>query len=144
VGRFHYLVRAVITDGDGVLLARQIGADNTFLPGGHIDFGEPAKSALWREIREETGLSVEIGEFLGAVEATWQDTDLNAEVNLFFAATLPSGTAGDVIRSKEAHLEFLWVQRSNLDSYNLLPAPMRRLIQEELKNTRAFWGSAME
>ena len=34
--KLHYLARALIVQGGMVLLARQIGAKNTFLPGGHI------------------------------------------------------------------------------------------------------------
>lgn len=40
-----------------VLLAQAIGEKNTFLPGGHIEFGESAKDALVREIEEELGLT---------------------------------------------------------------------------------------
>jgi hypothetical protein len=38
--KFHYLKPALIISGDYILLAREIGADNTFLPGGHV---EPVK-----------------------------------------------------------------------------------------------------
>ncbi|NLG84592.1 MAG: NUDIX domain-containing protein [Firmicutes bacterium] len=140
--RFHYLARAVITHGDLVLLARQIGASHTFLPGGHIEFGEPAKTALAREIFEETGLSVEVGDFLGAVEAVWeQGGHLNAEVNLIFMTFIPDLDVDTAVGSREGHLEFLWVPRKDVDSYNLLPVSMRKLVKREAHNTSAFWGS---
>ena len=50
--RFHYLARGVLFAEGRALLAHQKGAGNTFLPGGHIDPGEPAQSALIREIEE--------------------------------------------------------------------------------------------
>jgi len=37
-------------------------------PGGGLNFGEPAASCLQRELREETGLETEVGEFLFACE----------------------------------------------------------------------------
>jgi 8-oxo-dGTP diphosphatase len=39
---FHHLARGIIIDGDKVLLARAVGHKNTFLPGGHVEFGESA------------------------------------------------------------------------------------------------------
>jgi ADP-ribose pyrophosphatase YjhB (NUDIX family) len=58
--KFHYLVRALIISGDYILLAREIGTDNTFLPGGHVEQGESAEKALTCELEEETGHSASI------------------------------------------------------------------------------------
>ncbi|PJE64045.1 MAG: hypothetical protein COU90_04195 [Candidatus Ryanbacteria bacterium CG10_big_fil_rev_8_21_14_0_10_43_42] len=66
--QFHYRARAIITDGDYILLARAIGNGNTFLPGGHIELGEKAEEALVREIKEELGVDSTIRSFLDAVE----------------------------------------------------------------------------
>jgi 8-oxo-dGTP diphosphatase len=141
---FHYLARAVITSGALVLIARQIGANNTFLPGGHIEFGEPARNALHREVQEETGLSLEVGHFLGAIEAAWQqDERMHAEINLVFAAQLPGVDASSVIRSSEKHLEFLWIPGAEVDAWNLLPVPIRELARDPRREA-AFWGSTLE
>lgn len=145
MAKFHYLARGVIMHGDTVLLARQRGAGNTFLPGGHIEFGESAKSALAREIFEETGLVVEVGRFIGAVEATWKDAEeLHAEVNLVFESSIKSPNEASNINSREPHLEFLWVRTSEVDSFNLLPLSMRELVASGRKSTTAFWGSDLE
>jgi len=58
--KFHLIARAVILNGDSVLLARQKGMSNTFLPGGHINIGESAVTALKREIYEELGLELDV------------------------------------------------------------------------------------
>jgi hypothetical protein len=47
---FHHLARGILIKDDKVLLAQARGNANTFLPGGHIEFGESAKDALKREI----------------------------------------------------------------------------------------------
>ncbi|MHB1395098.1 MAG: NUDIX domain-containing protein [Clostridia bacterium] len=56
--KFHMIVRAVIISDYHILLAHQKGADNTFLPGGHIEIGESAVAALKREVREELDLEI--------------------------------------------------------------------------------------
>jgi ADP-ribose pyrophosphatase YjhB (NUDIX family) len=85
--KFHYLARAIIIIEGKILLANEIGSNYKFLPGGHIDFGESAPKALYRELIEETGLKFQINNFIGAIEHiwSWQEED-NAEINLLFEA----------------------------------------------------------
>ncbi len=54
----------MILNGDSVLLARQKGMSNTFIPGGHINIGESAVTALKREIYEELGLELDVEGYL--------------------------------------------------------------------------------
>jgi len=144
MAKFHYLARAVIFSGERVLLAHEIGAESTFLPGGHIGYGEPAKTALIREIKEETGVEVSVGRFLGAVEATWhQGEELHSEINLIFEAFSSEITHEKLIMSTEDHLEFIWVERMQVKSYNLLPETMQSLIENLSDENHAFWGSML-
>lgn len=63
---FEILSRAVIINGDKVLLANMRGKKRYFLPGGHVEFGETATAALVRELDEETTSSAySIGEPIG-------------------------------------------------------------------------------
>ena len=52
-------VRAIILDGDSVLLIRHSYVPGWHLPGGGVDKGETLLEAMKREVREEVGLSVE-------------------------------------------------------------------------------------
>jgi ADP-ribose pyrophosphatase YjhB (NUDIX family) len=140
------IARAVIVVDGRLLLARQKGGTRTFLPGGHIEFGEPATNALSRELREELGLPVLIGRFLGSVENAWVDeTGRHHEVNLVFAAG-----AGwlNVVRApvpREPHLEFFWQPVGDLGAANLLPAVFRDLVPRWVAGGPATpWGSTME
>jgi len=54
-------VKGIVRKNDGILvLVKQNGKLD--LPGGRVENGETVRSALQREIREETGLKVEIHE----------------------------------------------------------------------------------
>lgn len=64
-------VGALIVNEEGkILLAKSHKwFDKYTLPGGHIEVGETMEEALKREVREEVGLDVEVGEFLLMQEA---------------------------------------------------------------------------
>jgi 8-oxo-dGTP diphosphatase len=65
-------VGAIVRDAAGRLLLIQRGHDpeagRWSLPGGRIEAGESDVQALVRELAEETGLTVEPGPLVGAVE----------------------------------------------------------------------------
>lgn len=61
----------VVDDGGRLLLIRRAfepGAGLWSLPGGRLEPGEDDAAALRREMREETGLDVEVGALVGTVE----------------------------------------------------------------------------
>jgi len=65
-------VGALVSDRAGRLLlvrrGRPPGRGLWSLPGGRVEHGESDAVALVREVREETGLAVEVGEPVGQVE----------------------------------------------------------------------------
>lgn len=137
---FHYLTRAIIIQNDSVLLVREKGATEYFLPGGHIEFNEPAKTALKRELKEETNLDIEVGRFYGSIENHWlHNGEQQQEINLVFEVNFCSGFQATV-DSCEEHLEFLWVEIAQLASLTLHPTSVSDLIQNR-DNIISFWGS---
>jgi len=137
---FHLIARAVILNDDHVLLARQKGMSNTFLPGGHINIGESAAAALKREIDEELGLELDVEGYLGAVEAGWEDGGAeHFEINHIFKAGIKGTSSGSPPESQEDHLEFLWSSIDDLYANDLLPHPLKKLIANYAAGDRSIW-----
>lgn len=139
--KFHPLARAVIIDRDAILLAQQIDADNTFLPGGHITLGESIRQTLEREIREELGCASRIGNYLGAIEHLWEDIDGNShhEINHFFVVAIAGLDCNQPPSSCEPHLRFIWSSLEELEDHNLLPVPLRALIRGYQAGDHSTW-----
>ena len=62
------IARGICVQDGKVLLCRAKGGATTYLPGGHIEFGEKGCEALAREMREEMGVDASVGAMVGVVE----------------------------------------------------------------------------
>ncbi|WHY71184.1 NUDIX domain-containing protein [Fictibacillus enclensis] len=137
---FHNLARAVIIKNNKILLAKAIGTTNTFLPGGHIEFGESAKDALERELTEELGIKPKVGKLLGLVEHKWEKQDiLHCEINQVFEVESDELDSNDFPVSRESHITFFWSKADKLDANNLQPYPFRDLLKGYLNGINDVW-----
>lgn len=102
--------------------------------------GEAAKAALAREIKEEIGAEVTVGQFRGAIENAW---DNQCEISLVFDVDAPElckDNTPQPASPDEEHLEFLWAKTDELAMHNLLPTPLLDWLQHDSHST---WGSTM-
>ena len=137
-GRIVVGVAAVIWNDLGqVLLIRRAKAPRKgewSLPGGKVEFGETLTAAVHREVREETGLEVEI---LGLVDVaeTIRDAAAGAPDDHFvlidFAARVVSGTAQAASDAADAR----WFDMEELAGLPLW-SEMRRIIALSAKRHR--------
>lgn len=90
-------VMAWIEDADHVLLVRQAtGMKLWTLPGGKVKRGESLVKALKREVREETGVRIQVGSLLGVLDRRDKDA-----ITLLFAAIPNQRSAKARYRQKE-------------------------------------------
>ena len=120
------IARGVCVQDGKILLCRAKGGATTYLPGGHIEFGETGRQALVREVKEELGVDAETGAFLGVVENAFEQRGKpHAEINLVYELKLPAATPA---RAQEEWIAFEWRDRARLD--DLLPVAFRRLADD--------------
>jgi 8-oxo-dGTP diphosphatase len=81
-------------------------------PGGKVDSGETAEACLARELAEELGVSVRVGEFLGSTRFRVEDSDFEL---LLFRVEHLSGE----FQLRE-HEEIRWVAPAELEAYELV------------------------
>ena len=132
---FRIGVYALIFEGSRVLLALRRDIDWWNLPGGGIELGETVEEAMCREVREETGLIVEVERLVGVYSkpqkqeivltfrcrvlgGMLQETEESRECRFFLPSELPATTLPKHRQRVEDALQnqpeaFLRTQRSS-------------------------------
>ena len=120
---------AVITDGTGRLLLVKRGhepeAGRWSLPGGRVKPGESDPQALVREVHEETGLRVEPGRLVGAVERPGPGG------TVFDIHDYAASVSGGLLAAGDDAADVRWVHPRDLDRLSLTSG---------LARTLAEWG----
>jgi 8-oxo-dGTP diphosphatase len=120
---------ALLRDGH-VLLCRSVEHGYSYLPGGHVEFGEAAAAAVERELEEEAGLKVRAGRLALVTEAAFSTRKKDHhEVNLVFhvepMAPLKGGNPPPPIRSREPEIAFDWVELAAIPETDVRPDAVR-------------------
>ncbi len=106
--RVELAVLCLIKDGDRVLLQNRVKKDwqGYTLPGGHVESGESFVDAVVREMKEETGLTIEKPKMVGIKQFPIEG---GRYIVLLFEATQ---FTGEIVSSEEG--EMTWIDRAEL------------------------------
>lgn len=120
-------VGVVIWRGDEVLLIeRGKGpiSGNWSLPGGKQELGETVQETAHREIKEETGVDIEIVGLLDVVDLVRRDDAGRVRFHYTLVDFTARWTAGEPVAGDDA-ADARWVRLDELDDYNLWDETIR-------------------
>jgi len=113
----------ILTPQQRVILvrrAREPLAGQWSLPGGAVELGETLPRAIAREVREETGLDVDVGPVVEVVERIFRDDDGRVRHHYVLVDYLCRPRGGDLRAGTDA-TETAAVDPASLDDYGLGP-----------------------
>jgi ADP-ribose pyrophosphatase YjhB (NUDIX family) len=155
--QFVYRVAGVALHDGRVLLHRSERDSFWTLPGGRGEMLEPSPDTLRREMREETGLAVEVGRLLWVIENFYEEREFAWHVlGLYFLMSFPPDSPvwahGNTFLGQEVFpqgyqlsLTFQWFPVDALDPVALQPAFLKaglRQVPESVQHIIADSRSA--
>ena len=103
----------LICDGNKVLVQEKVGTKGLVFPGGHVEEGESLLESVVREMKEETGLTIENLKICGFKD--WIQEDGTRYIVLLYKT---HKFTGELKSSDEGRV--FWIDRADIDSANLI------------------------
>jgi 8-oxo-dGTP diphosphatase len=117
-------VGAVVFNGEKVLLAqrgKQPGYGTWSIPGGAVKIGETVREAAAREVKEECGIDVVVGEVAEVIDRVVNDDQGRIQYHYVIIDFVAIPARGSLLCAASDCLEARWISPDELDSYNLTP-----------------------
>jgi ADP-ribose pyrophosphatase YjhB (NUDIX family) len=132
---------AVSNENNEILMQRRADNDLWALPGGTMDLGESIGQTAVREVREETGLDVEIDGIVGIYSdprhiIEYSDGEIRQQFNICFSARLLGGT----LRASDESTEVAWITPQSLENLPIHDTTRLRLRHFLERRTSPYVG----
>lgn len=142
MSEIEVIARGLCLRDGKVLVCRNIKQGYAFLPGGHVEFGEPAAVSLAREMIEEANAAVTVGRCLLISEGAFETKKRpHHEVNIVFHMELASD---EPVVSVEPQIAFDWMDPASAVDTDLRPAGIRAWIAAGFGSGQMEWLSEIE
>ncbi len=122
-------VGAVLIDRDRVLLVKRThepGKGCWSIPGGVVEVGEPVEKAVVREVKEETGLDIQVKELLAVTDVITPDEENRIKFHYVLASFLAQVTGGSLDDAPERS-RIRWFAKDQLGSVEVAQTALRLL-----------------
>ena len=114
-------IGAIVLRDDHVLLIKRgkpPAAGGWSLPGGSLELGETFAQAATREVREETGITVEAGEVLTVIDRIDRDDAGRVQFHYLLVDVLAQYKSGEPVAGDDA-LDAAWIPLDQLDNLDI-------------------------
>jgi 8-oxo-dGTP diphosphatase len=116
----------VIRDGRALLIKRGSAPlkNQWSIPGGTLELGESIQEGVRRELLEETGIEVRVGELIEVFDRIFRDADGKIQYHFVIVDYLCEAISGEAKAASDV-TDVAWVNEADLWNYKLTEAATR-------------------
>ncbi|HWI20753.1 MAG TPA: NUDIX hydrolase [Vicinamibacterales bacterium] len=127
----------IVRDGKALIVKRahEPRKGEWSLPGGMLDLGESLADAVRREVKEETGLDVELGPIIETFDRVHRDADGRVRYHFVIIDYVCWSDDGEAVAGSDAE-DVAWVSAGGIEAYGV-NAHAAEVIRRGLKVLRS-------